>query len=139
MHPNGQIPAYEWNFGDVIAGHAWSTIFTYRLEKAAKGEGDKDWLKSCFQSCFEFHLVVNRKDRSGRNVFEGGSWAWIMACSTAVRASDRGYLEQADGTAWMALFARTCSKSLSNWRKPMPITRKWLSSSSSISCGSPRP
>ena len=46
MHPNGQIPAYEWNFGDVNPPvHAWSTIFTYRLEKAIKGEGDREWLK----------------------------------------------------------------------------------------------
>ena len=74
MHPNGQIPAYEWNFGDVNPPvHAWSTIFTYRLEKAQQGEGDRDWLKSCFQKLLlNFTWWVNRKDRSGRNVFEGG-------------------------------------------------------------------
>ncbi len=74
MHPNGQIPAYEWNFGDVNPPvHAWSTIFTYRLEKGLKGEGDRDWLKSCFQKLLlNFTWWVNRKDRSGRNVFEGG-------------------------------------------------------------------
>ena len=74
MHPNGQIPAYEWNFGDVNPPvHAWSTIFTYRLEKAQKGEGDREWLKSCFQKLLlNFTWWVNRKDRSGRNVFEGG-------------------------------------------------------------------
>jgi hypothetical protein len=74
MHPNGQIPAYEWNFGDVNPPvHAWSTIFTYGLEKAQKGEGDKEWLKSCFQKLLlNFTWWVNRKDRSGRNVFEGG-------------------------------------------------------------------
>ena len=73
MHPNGQIPAYEWNFGDVNPPvHAWSTIFTYRLEKAQNGEGDKEWLKSCFQKLLlNFTWWVNRKDRSGRNVFEG--------------------------------------------------------------------
>ena len=74
MHPNGQIPAYEWNFGDVNPPvHAWATIFTYRLEKAQRGEGDKEWLKSCFQKLLlNFTWWVNRKDRSGRNVFEGG-------------------------------------------------------------------
>ena len=74
MHPNGQIPAYEWNFGDVNPPvHAWSTIFTYRLEKARTGEGDRDWLKSCFQKLLlNFTWWVNRKDRTGRNVFEGG-------------------------------------------------------------------
>ncbi len=74
MHPNGQIPAYEWNFGDVNPPvHAWSTIFTYRLEKAQTGEGDRDWLKSCFQKLLlNFTWWVNRKDRTGRNVFEGG-------------------------------------------------------------------
>ena len=74
MHPNGQIPAYEWNFGDVNPPvHAWSTIFTYRLEKAQQGRGDRDWLKSCFQKLLlNFTWWVNRKDRSGRNVFEGG-------------------------------------------------------------------
>src|SRR5262245_50025416 len=74
MHPNGQIPTYEWNFGDVNPPvHAWSTIFTYRLEKGQDGEGDKDWLKTSFQKLLlNFTWWVNRKDRSGKNVFEGG-------------------------------------------------------------------
>ncbi|MGC3997512.1 MAG: hypothetical protein QM767_08455 [Anaeromyxobacter sp.] len=74
MHPNGQIPAYEWNFGDVNPPvHAWATIFTYRLEKAQRGQGDMKWLKSSFQKLLlNFTWWVNRKDRTGRNVFEGG-------------------------------------------------------------------
>jgi hypothetical protein len=74
MHPNGQIPAYEWNFGDVNPPvHAWSTVFTYVLEMAKTGHGDKEWLKSSFQKLLlNFTWWVNRKDRSGRNVFEGG-------------------------------------------------------------------
>ena len=66
MHPNGQIPAYEWNFGDVNPPvHAWSTIFTYILEKVKNGEGDRDWLKSCFQKLLvNFTWWVNRKDRT---------------------------------------------------------------------------
>jgi hypothetical protein len=110
MHPNGQIPAYEWNFGDVNPPvHAWSTIFTYRLDKAQRGEGDKDWLKSCFQKLLlNFTWWVNRKDRSGRNVFEGGFLGLdnIGVFDRSAPLPTGGYLEQADGTAWMALFCQ---------------------------------
>jgi len=108
MHPNGQIPAYEWNFGDVNPPvHAWSTIFTYRLEKTERGEGDKEWLKSCFQKLLlNFTWWVNRKDRSERNVFEGGFLGLdnIGVFDRSAPLPTGGYLEQADGTAWMALF-----------------------------------
>jgi mannosylglycerate hydrolase MGH1-like protein len=108
MHPNGQIPAYEWNFGDVNPPvHAWSTIFTYRLEKAQKGKGDTEWLKSNFQKLLlNFTWWVNRKDRSGRNVFEGGFLGLdnIGVFDRSAPLPTGGYLEQADGTAWMALF-----------------------------------
>ncbi len=110
MHPNGQIPAYEWNFGDVNPPvHAWATIFTYRLEKARKGEGDREWLKSCFQKLLlNFTWWVNRKDRSGRNVFEGGFLGLdnIGVFDRSAPLPTGGYLEQADGTAWMALFCQ---------------------------------
>jgi hypothetical protein len=110
MHPNGQIPAYEWNFGDVNPPvHAWSTIFAYRLEKGQKGEGDKEWLKSCFQKLLlNFTWWVNRKDRSGRNVFEGGFLGLdnIGVFDRSAPLPTGGHLEQADGTAWMALFCQ---------------------------------
>ena len=110
MHPNGQIPAYEWNFGDVNPPvHAWSTIFTYRLEKAQTGKGDADWLKSSFQKLLlNFTWWVNRKDRSGRNVFEGGFLGLdnIGVFDRSAPLPTGGYLEQADGTAWMALFSQ---------------------------------
>jgi hypothetical protein len=110
MHPNGQIPAYEWNFGDVNPPvHAWSTIFTYRLEKALDGKGDKEWLKSSFQKLLlNFTWWVNRKDRSGRNVFEGGFLGLdnIGVFDRSAPLPTGGYLEQADGTAWMALFCQ---------------------------------
>jgi hypothetical protein len=109
LHPNGQIPAYEWNFGDVNPPvHAWSTIFTYRLDKALKGEGDTRWLKSCFQKLLlNFTWWVNRKDRTGRNVFEGGFLGLdnIGVFDRSAPLPTGGYLEQADGTAWMALYA----------------------------------
>jgi len=110
MHPNGQIPAYEWNFGDVNPPvHAWSTIFTYRLEKKQKGVGDTEWLKSCFQKLLlNFTWWVNRKDRSGRNVFEGGFLGLdnIGVFDRSAPLPTGGYLEQADGTAWMALYCQ---------------------------------
>ena len=108
LHPNGQIPAYEWNFGDVNPPvHAWSTIFTFMMELAAKGEGDKDWLKSIFHKLLlNFTWWVNRKDRSGRNVFEGGFLGLdnIGVFDRSAPLPTGGYLEQADGTAWMCLF-----------------------------------
>ena len=110
MHPNGQIPAYEWNFGDVNPPvHAWATIFTYRLEKAQSGQGDKEWLKSSFRKLLlNFTWWVNRKDRSGRNVFEGGFLGLdnIGVFDRSAPLPTGGYLEQADGTAWMALYCQ---------------------------------
>ncbi|MCE9533178.1 MAG: glucosidase [Planctomycetes bacterium] len=115
MHPNGQMPAYEWNFGDVNPPvHAWSTIFTYRLEKGQTGEGDKDWLKTSFQKLLlNFTWWVNRKDRSGRNVFEGGFLGLdnIGVFDRSAPLPTGGYLEQADGTAWMALFCQNMLES----------------------------
>ncbi|MDB5337261.1 MAG: hypothetical protein JWN70_2880 [Planctomycetaceae bacterium] len=110
MHPNGQIPAYEWNFGDVNPPvHAWATIYTYRLEKARNGEGDREWLKSCFQKLLlNFTWWVNRKDRTGRNVFEGGFLGLdnIGVFDRSAPLPTGGHLEQADGTAWMALYCQ---------------------------------
>ena len=109
LHPNGQIPAYEWSFSDVNPPvHAWATIFTYRLEKTKKGTGDIKWLKKCFRKLLlNFTWWVNRKDRSGRNVFEGGFLGLdnIGVFDRSAPLPTGGYLEQADGTAWMALFA----------------------------------
>jgi hypothetical protein len=108
MHPNGQIPAYEWNFSDVNPPvHAWATIFTYRLEKARQGDGDLRWLERCFQKLLlNFTWWVNRKDRTGRNVFEGGFLGLdnIGVFDRSAPLPTGGYLEQADGTAWMTLF-----------------------------------
>ena len=74
LHPTGQIPAYEWNFSDVNPPvHAWATIFLYRTEQALRGEGDIEFLKRSFAKLMlNFSWWVNRKDRFGKNVFEGG-------------------------------------------------------------------
>ena len=74
LHPSGQLPAYEWNFSDVNPPvHAWATLFLYRTEQALHGEGDLDFLRSAFNKlALNFTWWVNRKDRFGKNVFEGG-------------------------------------------------------------------
>jgi hypothetical protein len=110
LHPNGQVPAYEWNFSDVNPPvHAWATIFTYRLDAAMRAAPDTEWLKACFQKLLlNFTWWVNRKDRSGRNVFEGGFLGLdnIGVFDRSAPLPTGGYLEQADGTAWMALFCQ---------------------------------
>ena len=110
LHPSGQIPAYEWNFGDVNPPvHAWATIFTYRLDKAHAGTGDLEWLERSFHKLLlNFTWWVNRKDRTGNNVFDGGFLGLdnigVFDRSSALPTG--GHLEQADGTAWMALFSQ---------------------------------
>jgi hypothetical protein len=110
LHPSGQIPAYEWNFGDVNPPvHAWSTIFTYNLQRIRHGKGDLDWLERSFQKLsLNFAWWVNRKDRMGKNAFEGGFLGLdnIGVFDRSAPLPTGGHLEQADGTAWMALFCQ---------------------------------
>jgi len=110
IHPSGQLPAYEWNFGDVNPPvHAWATIFTYRLERQGNGRADPDWLERSFHKLLlNFTWWVNRKDRTGNNVFEGGFLGLdnIGVFDRSSPLPTGGYLEQADGTAWMALFCQ---------------------------------
>jgi hypothetical protein len=110
LHPSGQIPAYEWNFSDVNPPvHAWATIFLYRSEQALTGKGDMDFLKRSFQKLMlNFTWWVNRKDRFGKNVFEGGFLGLdnIGVFDRSAPLPGGGSLEQADGTAWMALFCQ---------------------------------
>ena len=107
MHPNGQIPAYEWNFGDVNPPvHAWATIFTYRLEKAPHGRGRQGLAQEQLpEAAAELHLVGQPQGPIGRNVFEGGFLGLdnIGVFDRSAPLPTGGYLEQADGTAWMAL------------------------------------
>jgi len=110
LHPSGQIPAYEWNFGDVNPPvHAWSTFYTYLTEKAHRGKGDLAWLERSFHKLLlNFTWWVNRKDRSGNNAFEGGFLGLdnIGVFDRSAPLPTGGFLEQADGTAWMALFCQ---------------------------------
>jgi hypothetical protein len=124
VHPNGQIPAYEWNFGDVNPPvHAWATIFTYRLEKTRTGRGDVEWLQRSFHKLLlNFTWWVNRKDRDGRNVFEGGFLGLdnIGVFDRSAPLPTGGNLEQADGTAWMALFCQNMLEIASELAMEMP-------------------
>jgi hypothetical protein len=110
LHPSGQIPAYEWNFADVNPPvHAWATIFVHRLQKTAQGQVDIEWLERAFHKLLlNFTWWVNRKDRTGNNVFEGGFLGLdnIGVFDRSSPLPTGGYLEQADGTAWMALFCQ---------------------------------
>jgi Glycosyl hydrolase family 63 C-terminal domain len=108
LHPTGQIPAYEWNFSDVNPPvQAWAAIFLYRMEQTLRGRTDVDFLKRVFgKLSANFGWWVNRKDRFGKNVFEGGFLGLdnIGVFDRSAPLPTGGYLEQADGTAWMALF-----------------------------------
>ncbi|HZV54823.1 MAG TPA: hypothetical protein VFF82_07780 [Rhodocyclaceae bacterium] len=108
MHPNGQIPAYEWRFGDVNPPvHAWAAIRVYQIEQRMYGRQDRAFLERIFQKLLiNFTWWVNRKDAQGNNIFEGGFLGLDNIC-----AFDRtsglpggGQLEQADGTSWMAMY-----------------------------------
>ncbi len=108
MKPNGQIPAYEWAFGDVNPPvHAWSCLQVYKMEKEKTGKGDIDFLKKVFQKLLiNFTWWVNRKDQNDNNVFEGGFLGLdnIGVFDRSTEIPGGGHLEQADGTSWMAMY-----------------------------------
>ncbi len=110
LHPNGAIPAYEWNFGDVNPPlHAWAVLYVYEREREIRGEGDIEFLERIFQRLLPgFTWWVNRKDPDGRNLFQGGFLGLdnIGVFDRSAPLPGGGSLEQADGTAWMALFCQ---------------------------------
>jgi hypothetical protein len=110
LHPNGQLPAYEWDFSDVNPPvHAWATLVLYETELEQRGTGDVAWLKSAFQKLLvNFTWWINRKDPTGRNVFEGGFLGLdnIGVFDRSAPLPTGGHLEQSDGTAWMAFFSQ---------------------------------
>jgi len=108
MHPNGQIPAYEWAFGDVNPPvHAWAALRVYQVEKKNRGFGDRKFLARVFQKLLlNFTWWVNRKDSEGMNVFEGGFLGLdnIGVFDRSRPLPTGGKLAQADGTSWMAMY-----------------------------------
>jgi len=110
LHPSGQMPAYEWNFSDVNPPvHAFATLFLLRTEQALHRETDFAFLGTAFRKLLlNYTWWVNRKDRFGKNVFEGGFLGLdnIGVFDRSAPLPTGGYLEQADGTAWMALFTQ---------------------------------
>jgi hypothetical protein len=109
FHPNGQIPAYEWNFSDVNPPvHAWATLWLYKYEQQL-GRADIRFLERSFQGLMlNFNWWVNRKDPAGRNVFAGGFLGLdnIGVFDRSAQLPTGGSLEQADGTAWMAFYCQ---------------------------------
>ena len=109
MHPNGQLPAYEWAFGDVNPPvHAWATWRVYKIDKKQRGTGDLQFLERVFQKLLlNFTWWVNRKDTEGNNVFEGGFLGLdnIGVFDRSAPLPTGGHIEQADGTSWMAMYS----------------------------------
>ena len=109
MHPNGQIPGYEWKFSDVNPPvHAWAALQVYRLDREQSGEGDTDFLERVFHKLlFNFAWWVNRVDADGHNVFQGGFLGLdnIGLFDRSAPLPTGGHIEQADGTSWMAMYS----------------------------------
>ncbi len=114
LHPSGQLPAYEWNFSDVNPPvHAWATLFLHRTAQGSRREVDMPFLKAAFNKLLlNFSWWANRKDRFGKNVFEGGFLGLdnIGVFDRSAALPTGGYLEQADGTAWMSVFAQNMAE-----------------------------
>jgi hypothetical protein len=108
MHPNGQIPAYEWKFDDVNPPvHAWAALRVYQIERKRYGVGDRDFLERIFHKLLlNFTWWVNRTDAEGNNVFEGGFLGLdnIAIFDRSMKLPFEGHIEQSDGTSWMSMF-----------------------------------
>src|SRR5215468_122137 len=108
MHPNGQLPAYEWAFGDVNPPvHAWTAWRVYKIEKRMRGKADREFLESIFHKLLlNFTWWVNRKDAEGMNIFQGGFLGLdnIGVFDRSAPLPTGGHLEQSDGTSWMGMY-----------------------------------
>jgi len=109
MHPNGQLPSYEWAFSDVTPPlHAWAAWRVYQIEQQMYGRADKQFLERVFQKLLlNFTWWVNRKDAEGKNIFQGGFLGMdnIGIFDRSAELPTGGYLEQADSTSWMAMYS----------------------------------
>jgi hypothetical protein len=108
MHPNGQIPAYEWALGDVNPPvHGWATWRVYKIDKNIQGKSDYRFLEEVFQKLLlNFTWWVNKKDYNGNNIFQGGFLGMdnIGVFDRSAHLPTGGFIEQSDGTSWMAMY-----------------------------------
>ena len=108
MHPNGQLPAYEWAFGDVNPPvHAWAVIRVFQMDRILNGQPDRKFLEMAFHKLLlNFTWWVNRKDANDRNIFQGGFLGLdnIAIFDRSNPLPTGGTIDQSDGTAWMAMF-----------------------------------
>ena len=125
MHPNGQIPAYEWAFGDVNPPvHAWACWRVYQIDRKITGKPDFDFLEKVFHKLMlNFTWWVNRKDSGENNIFEGGFLGLdnIGVFDRSKPLPTGGYLEQSDGTSWMAMFSLNMLKIALELAKEKPV------------------
>jgi len=132
LHPNGQMPAYEWKFEDVNAPvHAWATWRVYQMDrKLYGGQGDTQFLEAVFQKLvMTFTWWVNRKDRDERNIFEGGFLGMdnIGVFDRSAPLPTGGKIEQSDGTSWMAMFALNLMRMALELAKTNPVYQEMAS------------
>ena len=108
LHPNGQIPAYEWEFSDINAPvHAWAVWRVYNMDRIRQGKADRDFLERCFHKLLiNFTWWINKVDRAGNNIFEGGFLGMdnITVFDRSEKCHDGSHLEQSDATGWMGMF-----------------------------------
>jgi hypothetical protein len=126
LHPNGQLPAYEWNFSDVNPPvHAWATWRVYQMDKKRRdGKGDMDFLERMFHKLvLNFTWWVNRKDKDERNIFEGGFLGLdnIGVFDRSAPLPTGGKIEQSDGTSWMAMYALNLMRMALELAKQNPV------------------
>ncbi|MBU6122170.1 MGH1-like glycoside hydrolase domain-containing protein [Hymenobacter siberiensis] len=132
LHPNGQMPAYEWHFSDVNAPvHAWATWRVYQMDrKLHEGRGDTAFLEAVFQKLvMTFTWWVNRKDRDERNIFEGGFLGMdnIGVFDRSSPLPTGGKIEQSDGTSWMAMFALNLMRMALELAQTTPVYQEMAS------------
>ncbi len=141
MHPNGQLPAYEWAFGDVNPPvHAWAAWRVYKIEKKRRGVGDRAFLERVFHKLMlNFTWWVNRKDAEGRNIFEGGFLGLdnIGIFDRSKPLPTGGFMEQADGTGWMAMYSLNLLAIAMELASEDPVTKTSRANSGSTFCTSP--